>query len=69
MYKYTVTLKVILHQASLEFIVYPVIERTTNTANQSIVERAVENRYAREHRGLVSCKAVRVSVDRVRSVA
>lgn len=69
MYKYCITLKVVIHQAGLEFIVYPVIERTTDTANQSIVERAVENRYARKNRGLVSCKAARTSIERVRSVA
>jgi len=68
-YKYCITLKVVIHQAGLEFIVYPVIERTTDTANQSIVERAVENRYARKNRGLVSCKAARTSIERVRSVA
>lgn len=69
MYEYTITLKVILIQAGIKFIIYPVIERTTNTADWSIVERAVENRYARDNRGVVSVKAVKTSVRRVRSVA
>jgi hypothetical protein len=69
MYNYSITLKVVLRQAGLDFTVYPVIERRTDNPNTHIVERAVENRYGREHIGMVSIKAVRTSVRKVEKVA
>jgi len=69
MRKYTITLQVTVNQAGLKFIVYPVIERTTRNADKAMVERAVENRYAREHGSLVRVKAVRTSVELIKEVA
>jgi|GEM_PF-5036554 len=69
MRKYTIILQVTLKQAGLEFTIYPVIERITRNANKAMVERAAENRYAREHGSLVRVKAVRTSVEKLGEVA
>jgi hypothetical protein len=69
MYKHTVTLECIVNQAGIEFTYHEVFECLAHNPYQYAVSKAISNRYAREHRGLVSCKAVRTSVERVRSVA
>jgi hypothetical protein len=70
MYKYTLVLKATVVLEGIEYVAYPVIDRTTNTADKSIVEQAAVNRYIRENHGvLTNVEVVRTSVERLEEVA
>jgi len=65
MYQYTITLKSTSIIDGLTFISYPVVTRTTQTKDRSIVERAAVNRFIRENWGqLTDVTVARTSIEK-----
>ena len=69
MYRYEITLKVTIEQAGLEYIVYPVIMRCTNTSDRRVVEQAAKHRYIRENWGSIKDVEIARTSVRVEGVA
>ena len=66
MYRFTITLKVVVVTAGGNIDIYPVIERVTNTESRRVVEHAVVNRYIRDNWGsVVSVEVARTSARKV----